>query len=113
MKAVFKLHFDCGRMGQLDGVFVAEKEQMDKLVKSGIQVYFGEVLGKHSEIYDPISEKDYTLVSEDPNVVSVIEDNKLSTGYNPFNYTTVGAKELLGDKYEDDLTVSEVLARLD
>lgn len=28
MKALFKMDFDCGRMGNLEGVFIADTEKM-------------------------------------------------------------------------------------
>jgi hypothetical protein len=36
-------------MGALSGIFVAEEEAVEALIASGKEVYFGEVLGKHSE----------------------------------------------------------------
>lgn len=50
MKALFKMIFDCGRMGNLEGVFIADTEDVEYLLNNEISVYFGEVLGKHSEI---------------------------------------------------------------
>ena len=50
MKALFKMDFDCGRMGNLEGVFITDTEDVEYLVNNKISVYFGEVLGKHSEI---------------------------------------------------------------
>lgn len=32
MKAAYKLHYDCGRMGELTGLFIAKKEDVDKLL---------------------------------------------------------------------------------
>lgn len=111
-KAVYKFHFDCGRMGELTGLFVESKQKIDWLIKSKLEVYFGEVLGKHSEIFDPVNESDFTMVSDDPKVISIIEENDLSNGFNPFDYTLLGVEEILGDKYEDDLTASEVFDKL-
>ena len=85
-KAIFKFHFDCGRMGNLEGVFVASKKDVKELCDSGKQVYFGEVLGKHSEVYGKMNEGMFKVVSEDPSVVSVVEEHDLSSGYNPFDY---------------------------
>lgn len=45
MKALFKMDFDCGRMGNLEGVFIADTEDVEYLVNNKISVYFGEVLG--------------------------------------------------------------------
>lgn len=86
MKAVYKLHFDCGRMGELNGLFVADTEKVRELIESGEEVYFGEVLGKHSEVCGPIEESDISLVSTDENVIKVIEEHDLENGYNPFDY---------------------------
>lgn len=86
MKAVYKLHFDCGRMGTLHGIFVEEKEKVETLAKSGKEIYFGEVLGKHSEITGPLSEEDYTMISDDPTVVGIVENYGLTCGFNPVEY---------------------------
>ena len=55
MKALFKMDFDCGRMGNLEGVFIADTEDVEYLVNNKISVYFGfsnfakpeNVIGKH------------------------------------------------------------------
>ena len=51
MKALFKMDFDCGRMGNLEGVFIADTEDVEYLVNNKISVYFGEVLGKNTLKY--------------------------------------------------------------
>lgn len=86
MKTLYKFHFDCGRQGKLRGLFIEDSEKVKELITSGKEVYFGEVLGKHSEIFGPIAESDLTKVTDDPNVIKLIEDNDLCVGYNPFNY---------------------------
>lgn len=86
MKAVYKLHYDCGRMGELTGLFIAEKESVDKLIESGQEVYFGEVLGKHSEVCGPVEECDLTLISTEESVIELIEKHDLENGFNPFDY---------------------------
>ena len=86
MKAIYKLKFDCGRMGSLEGIFTAEVSRMNSLIQSGENVYFGEVLGKHSEIYGPIEESEVTLVTDAPEVVAVFEKHGMETGFNPFDY---------------------------
>jgi hypothetical protein len=86
MEAIFKMNYSAGRMGSLKGIFVVDKERMRELIDGGEDVYFGEVLGKHSEIYGPVEEGDITLVSEDPVVVEWFKSLNMETGYNPFNY---------------------------
>lgn len=53
-KAIFKMNLDAGRQGSLEGIFSAEKEHVKILVEQEIEVYFGEVLGKHSEIHGTV-----------------------------------------------------------
>lgn len=86
MKAVYKFHFDCGRMGDLHGVFIEEKEKVESLIASGKEVYFGEVLGKHSDISGPIENSDVTMLTDKPEEVELVERLCLTTGYNPFDY---------------------------
>lgn len=87
MKTIYKLHFDCGRMGSLDGIFIEEKEKVEELIESGREVWFGEVLGKHSEIFGPIeSPEDITFITDDQKVIDIFEQYDLCTGYNPFDY---------------------------
>lgn len=83
-KAVYKFFLDCGRMGFLDGVFVAIKSDVDKII--GKTIYFGEVLGKHSDIVYGITKDDIELVTDDPKVVMLFEEHDLSSGYNPLDY---------------------------
>ena len=87
MKALYKMYCDCGRMGSLEGIFVSEKEDVKILVEEGIEVYFGEVLGKHSEISGSIDNDELTEVTDDPKIIEIFEKYNLSSGYNPFDYT--------------------------
>jgi hypothetical protein len=105
MKSVYKFHFNCGRHGKLYGLFVEEREKVDWLIKSGVEVYFGEVLGKHSEIYGPVDLQDITKVSFDENVVNTVLDNNLEFGFNPFNQRLLH-QDGDGGEY-DDMTIGD------
>ena len=109
-KAIFKLNFDCGRMGSLEGVFISTREKVDTLIENSIQVYFGEVLGKHSEVYGPIDEGEITFISDDENVVNVIEKYGLTSGHNPFHYTSINF-ELDGERV-DDVPINEIVEKI-
>lgn len=103
MKALYKFHFDAGRMGTLYGMFVAEKEKVEELMKSKRVIYFGEVLGKHSEIMGPIEDADITFVSSDEKVLAVVEHFDLEFGFNPFDYDEVDEEDLEDiDEDEDE-----------
>ena len=105
--ALYSFHWDCGRMGDLEGLFVAEKDEVVKWI--GYECCFGEALGKHSEIYGPLEENDIKIVSEDQEkikwLVAVIGGTTIS-GYNPLNYirincTNCKAELLDGDDWYD------------
>lgn len=84
MKGIYKFHWDCGRMGSLEGIFVNTEAQVANLI--GKRIYFGEVLGKHSEISGTLEKNDLKLITRNPEFIELFEDHKMSTGYNPFNY---------------------------
>jgi len=87
-KGVYRLEFDCGRMGVLEGTFVATDKEVEILLKENIEVYFGEVLGKHSEITGGIDEGEIVLLTDNQDVVKAVEEYDLSSGTNPFYYPT-------------------------
>jgi len=108
-KAIFRFSFDCGRGGDLEGTFISTQEKVDKLIESEIEVYFGEVLGKHSEVYGTIEELEIDFISDNPEVVKVVEDHGLSNGHNPFEYQTLNF-EFDGETL--DITVDEAVDML-
>ena len=80
-QAIYKFNLDCGRNGGLEGVFVASKEDVSKIM--GKEVYYGEVLGKHSEVYADLTKDQIEEITEDPKVVALFNENNLDTGFNP------------------------------
>jgi len=105
-KGIYKLNVYCGRSGSLEGLFVAEKSHVKELIDSEIKVFFGEVLGKHSEVFGSIEQKDISLISDSIDAIKVIEDLKLESGYNPFYYTAIHCEDS-----QDDETVGEIISR--
>lgn len=86
MKALFKMEADFGRQGELEGVFVADTDDVQYLIDYKTSIYFGEVLGKHSEIYGYLSESEIKEITRDEKIIDIIEKYELESGYNPFNY---------------------------
>lgn len=80
------MSIDFGRMGELNGVFVCEKQELVDLIASEKEIYFGEVLGKHSEIYEVMRDGYFEEVTTDANFIELFEKYGLSNGYNPFDY---------------------------
>lgn len=79
-KVLYKFYWYCGRMGDVEGVFKAKKSFVESVI--GNNVYFGEILGKHSDVYGTLGEEDLEIISEDPIVVM----NTPESGYNPLKY---------------------------
>ena len=78
---IFKFHLDCGRMGDLRSVIISTPNIIAKAI--GRYVYFGEVLGKHSEIAFDLAPEHLTAVTNDPSAVKLIAELGLDLGLNP------------------------------
>lgn len=87
-KVIYKFYWDCGRVGDIDGLFIATEEEVTAQI--GEEVYFGEVLGKHSEIYGTLNAEDLTVVSDIQSEVEVVSwvfaGATTLAGYNPLEY---------------------------
>lgn len=84
MKGIYKFHWDYGRQGDVDGCFVADESEVKEAI--GKEIYFGEILGKHSEVCGTLEVGDIELTTTDPQVVSLFDQFKLANGYNPLEY---------------------------
>lgn len=94
-ECLWRFYWDCGRQGEVEGIFKATKEEVDAAI--GKEVYFGEILGKHSEVYGEIEDGEIVLESDDPIVVK----NAIESGYNPLDYLWYECPKC-GDKYHAD-----------
>lgn len=88
---LIRFEFYCGRQGSLNGTFMLDEEGWDKLqnlIEAGDVVYFGEVLGKHSEVFGPIDPDDIEVVTEDQDWLHKAQELgiDLDSGYNPLDY---------------------------
>lgn len=93
MKGLYKFFWDCGRMGDVEGLFIATSEDVEDSI--GKNIYFGEILGKHSEISGKLGSEDLTLLSCDVDKLNWLEGiaGKNISGFNPLEYI---------DEYEED-----------
>lgn len=100
MKKLYSFNWDCGRMGWLAGLFVAEESDVEGAI--GKEVYFGEVLGKHSEIYGTLEEKDLAVVSEDQEKIEWLVSllGNTAYGHNPLEYLTDEAVDEWNEQQE-------------
>ncbi len=85
MKKIYEFYWDCGRMGHVEGIFSAEEANIKECI--GKRIYFGEILGKHSEIYGDLKENDLKILTDDQEFIKKAEELKLiPSGYNPLDY---------------------------
>lgn len=112
MKKLYKYDLGCGRMGSIDSVFIAD----DELVKAciGKLVYFGEVLGKHSNVSTCLSVEDLKICSENQLVITELIEIFGSDKYEAWaevnshlneldtNITTISGLNPLGYIFEDE-----------
>lgn len=85
MKKLFRFYWDCGRSGDIESVFVADQAEVDEII--GKYIYFGEVLGKHSEVRGTIEENDITVLTDDQDFIEKAEKYGISScGPNPLEY---------------------------
>ena len=106
-KGIYKFSKNYGRSGSLEGVFISTDTHVKKLISSKIEVYFGEILGKHSEIWGTIEKKDVKLLTDDINAIELVEKYDLTNGVNPFDYGFINF-EIKGVDIEDKC-LSEVI----
>lgn len=86
-KALYSFFWDCGRMGEVEGLFVSDKKIVENNI--GREVYFGEILGKHSEVVGTLDEEDVTIISEDQEKIDWlvgIMGHVTISGFNPLEY---------------------------
>ena len=87
-KLLVKYHEDFGRMGSLDGLFICTKTQLESI--KNLDIYFGEVLGKHSEIISDEAYKHCEIVQTKDGDIEVLErllGEGTISGFNPLDYT--------------------------
>lgn len=100
MNNLYSFYVDCGRMGSLDGLFIATKEEVDKAI--GKEVYFGEVLGKHSDVQGTLEAHEITLVSSDQDKVEWLLGllGTCVSGFNPLEYISQDDEDYDEDEEE-------------
>jgi len=106
MEAIYCFDWDGGRGGTLSGTFVADPSTVEKAI--GQEAYFGEVLGKHSEVYGPLEAREVKEITRDPALVDAFKkilelaEQGTGFGYNPLDYVRIGACDHCGEAFGVD-----------
>jgi hypothetical protein len=86
MKKLYRFDASFGRMGDLRGLFVADDET-DVKPAIGKRAYFGEVLGKHSEVWiDKLAPEHFEPLTDDAGFIAKFEEYGCASGFNPLHY---------------------------
>ena len=104
MKGLYKLDIERRRSSNITGIFVEQSDYVDYLIKSKIEVHFGEIEGKHSDVYGSIDAKDISLITQDENVIKIVQEYGLENGINPFDYSALNE-----DSKYDNSCVREII----
>lgn len=85
---IYEFFADFGRMGEIDGYFIATPEEVAAMIAEEPTLYFGEVLGKHSEVVLDLTADHISLKSDNAEAVAVVKDlfGESVAGFNPLDY---------------------------
>lgn len=83
-KILYRFFAEAERMGELEGLFVSTSKEIDNAV--GKTAYFGEALGKHSDIKVELEASNFQALSDDQDFIAKFEDTVGGSGYNPIDY---------------------------
>lgn len=87
-KLLVKYNEDFGRMGNLEGLFVCTQDELDDI--KGRMIQFGEVLGKHSNVYSDETYVKCRVISKDQEFIAdllTVSGYNTVCGFNPLDYT--------------------------
>jgi hypothetical protein len=71
-----------GRMGDLSGIVITTPKELK--IRAGADVYFGEVLGKHSNVWYEFDPSDFRLITNKPHEMDALKQlPNLLSGYDP------------------------------
>jgi hypothetical protein len=89
-ESIYEFFLDCGRMGELEGYFIATDKNVLDFITKEPEVHFGEVLGKHSDISAHIKGEHITKLSSDATEIQLIRRIFQCTatvmGFNPLDF---------------------------
>lgn len=89
MRKLYRFEWDCGTMGEVEGLFAEDEAEVQKFI--GLDVCFGYILGKRFEVDGTLAEEDLEVISEDQDKIDWLVGITSSTvsGFNPLDYIKV------------------------
>lgn len=71
-KILVKFFLDCGRQGEIESLFISTEDEMNSIMGKSMSFY--EVVGKHSQVFDVASWANFSIISDDPLKVQMMEE---------------------------------------
>lgn len=82
---LFRWTYEAGRGGSLQGVFASTQEIIDAAI--GEKAYFGEVLGKHSDVVVVLASGQFETLTDDQDFIDkATKYGLVDSGHNPLEY---------------------------
>lgn len=99
-KKLYRFDLYCGRQGSLEGTFAADPRKVRAAM--GKRIYFGEVLGKHSEVECVLEAKHLKILTDDADFIAkATEYGLVPSGFDPLAVLADDAAEARrAKKYE-------------
>lgn len=96
MRKLYKFHWGYYRGGNVSGIFAAEESEVQAAMNK--DVYFGEILGKHSEVSGVLEAEDLTELTDDQEFIAKAEAlGVVPNGYDPLDYVREEEEEEEGE----------------
>lgn len=84
VEVLWRFEWDMGRNGTVESEFVATRKEIEEVL--GSNVYFGEILGKHSLVLGTLEASEFKMLSDDVDFAQKFKNIIGTTGYCPFDY---------------------------
>lgn len=91
MKVLVKFRWDYARCGDVEGLFITTQKELK--ASYGKYVYFGEILGKHSEVDGELNKSDFKIITQDQDFIEKLInlfDGETLMGCNPLDVLAEG-----------------------
>jgi len=89
------------------GKFVLDQEEWDllqELIENETEINFGEICGKHSDVFFTLKQKHFSIVTEDQDFLNKAKELgiNLDSGHNPLDYYNDQEEDIEEEESEDE-----------
>jgi hypothetical protein len=70
MRKLYKFFVDCGRMGEISGLFISDEDDVKAAI--GKELWIQEPLGKHSDVDGKLEPNEITEITDDQHTIDTL-----------------------------------------